>query len=513
MTGWKMYSQIHQLKSMGFNKSQVARQTNLNVKTVDKYWEVGPDDFAEIIQNSSNRTKKLAPYQDVILSWLQQYPDMSASQVMDWLEEYYPYDQFRERTVRRFVTWLRKEHRIFKTVSERQYQAVPDPPMGKQMQIDFGETTVRKSTGGFIKIYGMGTVLSHSRYKYAEWSDKPLTTATFIQMLGHCFDYLGGIPEELVFDQDKLVAISENYGDIIYTYEFEKFKQAHKFKVRLCKKNDPQSKGRVEAIIKYSKRNFAANRLFIDLKIWNQSCEDWLERTANSRLHGITKKVPAEVFLLEKQYLRPVPCGKTIPGDIVTRSVRKDNTVLYKSNRYTVPVGTYKPGLELKVEEEAEILKLFDLQTDKLVAQHRVSREKGALIQNTHHLRDNTKKIDELYDKTFNLLGATAQASEFLTYVRREKRRYVREQFGLMEKLTQKYPLGVIEKAIDYCLARKLYSAVDCRDAAAYILSQEEAPAQTSCLAKQGYRPGVLKVKTEQRSITAYTRLLGGEKL
>ncbi len=513
MTGWKMYSEIHQLKSMGFNKSQVARQTSLNVKTVDKYWDVGPDGFAENIQNSSRR-KKLDPYQNVILSWLQQYPDMSASQVMDWLEEHYPDDQFRERTVRRFVTWLRKEHFIFKTVSERQYQAVPDPPMGKQMQIDFGETTVRKSTGGFIKLYGMGTVLSRSRYKYAEWSDKPLNTATFIQMLGHCFDYIGGVPEELVFDQDKLVAVSENYGDIIYTYEFEKFKQTHGFKVRLCKKNDPQSKGRVEAVIKYLKRNFAANRLFIDLKIWNQCCEDWLERTANSRLHGTTKKVPAQVFLLEKQYLRPVPFVITIPGDIVTRLVRKDNTILYKSNRYTVPTGTHKPGLELEVKEEAEILKLFDLETGKLVAQHRVSREKGTLIQNTHHLRDNTKKIDELYEKVFNLLGATAQASEFLTSIRHEKRRYVREQFGLMEKLTQKYPMCVVEKAIAYCLAQKLYSAVDCRDAAAYFLSQEQAPAaETSRLIRPGHCLEVLTVKAEQRSITAYTRLLGGEKI
>jgi len=513
LTGWKMYSEIHQLKSKGFNKSQVARQTGINVKTVKKYWGVDPDNFAEIIKNSGSRTKKLNPYKDVIFGWLQQHPDMSASQIMDWLKEHYPNDQFRERTVRRFVTWLRKEHHIVKNVTERQYQAVPDPPMGRQMQIDFGETAVRKSTGGFIKIYGMGAVLSHSRYKYAQWSDKPLTTAAFIQMLGYCFEYIGGVPKELVFDQDKLVAVSENYGDIIYTYEFEKFKQAHGFKVRLCKANDPQSKGRIEAVIKYLKRNFAANRLFIDLKIWNQCCEDWLERTANSRVHGTTKKVPAEVFLVEKQYLRPVPFVKTIPGDIVTRSVRKDNIILYKSNRYSVPIGTYKPGLELEVKEDEDILNLFDLETGHLIAQHRVSLKKGALIQNTHHLRDNTKKIDELYEKTCTLLGSTIQAAEFLAGIRRKKRRYVREQFGLMEKLTLKYPLAVIEKAVTYCLDLKLYSAVDCRDAVAYFSSQQELPAQTTCLGELRSCPGVLKVKAVQRSITAYTELLGGEKI
>jgi len=42
---------------------------------------------------------------------------------------------------------------------------------------------------------------------------------------------LGGVPKELIFDQDKLMTVSENYGDIIYTYEFEKFKQAMGFTV------------------------------------------------------------------------------------------------------------------------------------------------------------------------------------------------------------------------------------------------------------------------------------------
>lgn len=508
-----MYSEIHQLKEIGLKKSQVSRQLGINVKTVKKYWEVDPDSFAGLIQQSGSRVQKLNSYRNVILGWLQQFPDMSSSQVMDWLKEHYPGIRFRERTVRRFVARLRKEHNILKILSKREYQAVADPPMGKQMQVDFGETTVRKSTGGFIKIYGMGAVLSHSRYKYAQWSDKPLTTATFILMLSYCFDYIGGVPEELVFDQDKLVAVSENCGDIIYTYEFERFKQAHGFKVRLCKTNDPESKGRVEAVVKYMKRNFADHRLFIDLKIWNRCCEDWLERTANSKQHGITKKVPAEVFLVEKQYLRPVPFSKTIPEDIVTRSVRKDNTILYNSNRYSVPIGTYEPGLELQLKDEAGTLTLLNPVTDQIVAKHRISLEKGALVQNTHHLRDNTKKIDEFYEKTLALLGDTAQAVEFLLGLRREKSRYVREQFGLMNQLALKYPSPIVEQAVTYCLTQKLYSAVDCRDAAAYFLSQQQAPAVPSHLEGPGAWPSHLKVKAEQRSITAYTSLLGGDEI
>ena len=107
-----------------------------------------------------------------------------------------------------------------------------------------------------------------------------------------------------MLDQDKLLAISENYGDIIYTYEFERFKQAMGFSVYLCRKNDPESKGRIEAVVKFIKRNFASHRLFTDIKTWNQSFLGWLDRTGNYNVHG-TIKIPAQVFLEEQQYLRP----------------------------------------------------------------------------------------------------------------------------------------------------------------------------------------------------------------
>jgi len=62
--------------------------------------------------------------------------------------------------------------RMYKT-NTRQYQAVEDPPMGHQMQLDLGEVKVRAAGGGKKKLYAVGAVLSHSRYKYAEWSDRP----------------------------------------------------------------------------------------------------------------------------------------------------------------------------------------------------------------------------------------------------------------------------------------------------------------------------------------------------
>lgn len=512
MKGWKMYTEIHQLKNMGLNKSQVARHLGINVKTVNKYWNVDADGFFKMKQQSKKRAKKLDRYAETVLGWLQQFPDLSAAEVVDWLREHYPNDTFRERTVRRLAARLRKEYHIEKKPTERQYQAVVDPPMGKQLQVDFGEKLVRKASGGYIKIYLMGAVLSHSRYKYGEWSKKPFTTTTFIQALGHCFEYMDGVPEKIVLDQDKLAITNENYGDIIYTYEFEKFQQVMGFQVIACRKSDPESKGRIEAVIKYMKSNFAGHRLFINIELWNRDFEDWLDRTANRNIHSITKKVPAEVFLMEQQYLQPVPQIKTITADSLTVTVRKDNTVFYKGNRYTVPLGTYRPDRELEVRTENNILTLIDQETGEIMAQHKISLGKGVLVRNNHHLRDNSQKIAELYKKTLALLGGSPRVAAFLKAVHREKPRYVRDQFELLRKLTQKYPVHIIVQAINYCLDMEIYSAVGCRDTIAYLLREQDALSETSVLLQQEQEAlaTYLTVKTEHRSITVYTDLLGG---
>ncbi len=74
---------------MGFKKSQVARQLNLNIKTVRKYWgDMDAEAFSEHLQQGGTRSQKLDNYHDIILGWLRQFPTISGAQVMDWLKEH-----------------------------------------------------------------------------------------------------------------------------------------------------------------------------------------------------------------------------------------------------------------------------------------------------------------------------------------------------------------------------------------------------------------------------------------
>jgi transposase len=99
----------------------------------------------------------------------------------------------------------------------RLYAKVPELPFGKQMQLDFGQYRCRSG----LRLYIFAALLSASRYKYVIFQGRPFRTLDVIQHLLDALDYFGSRPEELVIDQDRLMVVSENAGDIVCTKEFQ----------------------------------------------------------------------------------------------------------------------------------------------------------------------------------------------------------------------------------------------------------------------------------------------------
>ncbi|MHB1463474.1 MAG: hypothetical protein ACYC1M_19520, partial [Armatimonadota bacterium] len=138
---------------------------------------------------------------------------------------------YKERTVRDYVYKLRNEHNLPKTERKREYSSVPELPPGQQLQADFGQYWAERQDARRIKLHFVIFILAHSRYKYIVWQTRSFTSVDFVRSLESCFESLGGIPRELVIDQDRLMTVDENYGDIIYTHEFERCKNRHGFTV------------------------------------------------------------------------------------------------------------------------------------------------------------------------------------------------------------------------------------------------------------------------------------------
>ena len=439
----KVYNAIHQLKERGFKKDSVAKQLDINWRTVDRYWDMTVEEY-ESQARQLKRGSQLDDYKDQIILWLRQYPAMTAAQVGDWLKEHYK-ASFKERTVSRYVKRLREEYGLKKTVTPRDYEAVPELPMGQQVQVDFGQKLMPNVDGGLTKVYAAVFLLARSRYKYAEMQSRPFTSVDLVRICHNCFRYFGGMPQEMVFDQDSILCVSENAGDIIYTYEFEKFRQETRVSIYLCRGADPESKGKIENSVKYVKGNFLSG-----------ACLEWLERTANAKEHGTTKLIPAEVFKEEREYLRPLVGLDESSNPFICRTVRKDNTILYNSNRYSVPLGTYNTQPEVRLETRDNMLYIQTVFGEP-ICEHRIATGRGLLIQNKSHTRDRTTALDKLQDDLdAALLG---QATDFLQVIRTEKSRYSRDQFKIIQSLIDQYGVANVLEGVNFCMNNTLHSA------------------------------------------------------
>lgn len=479
MKNWMIYEKIQELKRNKLNKSQASRRLGIDYKTVLKYWDMPPDEYAEKLKTSESRRKKSDKYKEFALKLLRKYPDMSAAQIYDRIKEETGCTDLcvKERAFRNYISFLREEYEIKRPEHFRQYEAVADPPFGHQAQVDMGEITLETTSGKHKKIYAFGMVLSNSRYKFICWIDHPWTTSDFVEAHMKAFTYFGGRPLEIVYDQDKVLAVSENHGDIIYTAGFESYHDSISFDIYLCRGSDPESKGRIENVIKYAKHGFAEHRVFEDIDSFNEDCLAWLERTGNRKVHETTKKIPAEVFALEKEYLKPVSeysFMKSVNKSI-DYQVRKDNVVLYKSNRYRVPKGTYSKGKKVHIIPDGNEISIVDPLTGEVYATHPLCTGKGELIgTSSHEDRDMSQSVKDLDASVKALLDNSEVAIEFLNQLHVVRKRYYRDQLLEIKKLFKEWGINAILDAITYCKEKDLYSASELKSAILYLQKYEE---------------------------------------
>ena len=461
--------EIHRLQSEGFSKSKIARKLGISRNRVIDYLKMSPEDFEEFLSSLRVREKKLDPYRARIIEWLKEHPDLTAAQIYDWLEEKLEVKNVSENTVRNYVNVLRDQYYIPKVKAHRTYSAVPEVPMGSQAQVDFGQTVVEDSQKRKHRLYFIAFILSHSRYKYVEWLDRPFRTTDVIHMHENAFQYFGGMPEEMVYDQDALLAVSENAGDLIMTAEFTKYHQARQFRIYLCRKSDPESKGKIEQVVKFVKNNFSNNRTYHNIEDWNSSCEAWLKRTGNHKVHHNIKKRPFEVHALEKQHLRKVSSTYYLFDNIhvpsITRSIQKDNIIRYDGNRYSVPKGTFRSGSPniAYVTEKDGLLYIRLKEAGKVIAEHEVSSKKGETITALEHREKNTSKRDLLINDIEGFFQDKTSIEWFISVLKERYPRHLIDQLKLIQHSIKSYP-NEVEEALEKVRKMHMTSANDFRD-------------------------------------------------
>ena len=459
-----MWYKIKELFSKGQSYSQISRNLGIDRHRVSKYLHMSESEFLSSEAYIRNYTHKMDAYESFVLNELRSCPSYSSKQIEDHLKEAYgkEVEGICSKTVFNYVVHIRAKYSIPKFERPpRPYDKLPELPFGEYAQADFGEYWMQRTDGRHLKVYFFVMVLSRSRYKYVYFCTKPFNTAMTVYAHELAFSYYGGRPKKMLYDQDKVLLHDENLGDLILTKGFRAFVDQQHFEPVFCRKSDPESKGKVENVVKYVKQNFLKGRLFIDAEYLNEECLAWLERTGNGAMHHGIYRIPSDVFKEERDYLQPY-YGTPVEPQVEMKeySVRKDNTISYHCSYYTVPSGTYKnAGTHVMVEEQEGRLHIYSKETGKRIANHPLSEVKGVLVQDPAH---KTVRGEGITDKELTIhgyIGDIEALDLFLAGISQSKPAYYSRNLSYIIHQMYGYKPEVLHEALVRCLTSKAYNA------------------------------------------------------
>jgi transposase len=273
----------------GLKKTELAQKLGLHRRTIHHWIETGQldreldDEFVRYTPRPAV-AKKLDPYCGIIQARLEEFPRLSAKRL---------FDEIRAAGYTGGYTQL-KEH------VRRARPAPPPEPLvrfetapGHQAQVDFASFTLP-----WGRRYALLVVLGYSRLLWLHFYSRQ-TMQTLFRGLEAAFEFFGGVPAELLFDQMSAVITEDRRNDggtLVENAEFLRFAHHHGFKVRACRPYRAKTKGKVERPIRYMRDSFFYGRTFLNDPDLDAQAEHWLGHVANVRCHATTKERPIERF-------------------------------------------------------------------------------------------------------------------------------------------------------------------------------------------------------------------------
>ncbi|MGM0673048.1 MAG: IS21 family transposase [Pseudomonadota bacterium] len=399
---------IHKIKALydegrGLSIRAIGKELGVSRNTVRKYLRT-EESVVAAAQTDRRRSQRLDGQRAYIVHLLERFPKLSCVKLARKLEAKLGPLAISQRTLRRYV---RRVKARVACAQPRYYEPVLDMVPGVQCQVDPGELRRVVIGGEERPVYFVVFVLSFSRVLYVGVSFQPIDTECFIRLHDEAFRYFGGVPEECVYDQTKLVVIAEEFRELTVNPRFHEYATAAGIRVHACEGYDPESKGKVEAGVKYVKQDAFYGDTFADVQALREHLQQWLEDVANARVHGTTGRVPREHFEAEERahlrsYLTPA-CARRAGDGLEPRKVDKTGLISWRANKYTVPLA-YQQGRVGVREQDAELW-IHDLETGTRLAVHPLAPGKGQVVRNTDHYRDHARHLQDLEQAIVGQLG------------------------------------------------------------------------------------------------------------
>ena len=239
-----------------------------------------------------------------------------------------------ERSLRRAVADAKEVWRQKQALEGRVYRPWVSAP-GEWMLCDWGAAGTVPTPAGPRKLSFFSAVLGWSRFRTVSFSCSERFGALAVG-LAHSFEQVGGVPGRVLFDNPKTVATGHLAGVAVLNPDLVRLAAHYRFSPRTTERQDPESKGKVEALVRFTKSDLIPYEGFGSLDEANVAGAEWC-REVNAEVHYETRARPAERLEVERPLFRALPAARPAVACGEQRKVDRLATVRFCSARYSVP--------------------------------------------------------------------------------------------------------------------------------------------------------------------------------
>jgi transposase len=349
------------------------------------------------------------------------------------------------RSLRRAVASAKAEHRRTRRVY-RPWAPVP----GEHLVFDWGEV-------GPLKVFC--AVLAWSRWRFVRFAERQ-DQATTLALLAECFEQLGGVPEVLLTDRMGCLVGGVVANVVVPAPGYVTFAAHYGFRVDFCEAADPESKGMVEHLVGYAKRDLVTGLgPFADLGHANSAAVSWCAEV-NGRLHGEIMAVPDERLLVECTLLGSLPSMRPAIGAVETRTVDRLRTVRFRAARYSVPGSVIGRKVELRVEGPELVI---DHQGSE-ITRHRLVGPGEMSLVDAHYggpARRPARAVRPRTPAELAFLGLGPVAEAFLRAAAAAGTTKLPSELGIIVELERAHGREALVAALERALAFRRFRAAD----------------------------------------------------
>jgi transposase len=435
---WAEIRRLHEVERL--TGRAIARRLHCCTKTVSK--------ALALPQPPTGRPKArgsiLDPYRPQIDALIAKHADLSAVRVREEIAK-------GAEGYRGGVGLVRRYLRQSRPARGRVYQEVFYEP-GEALQVDWGDCGRLTIGQTPRRVSVFVAVLCYSRLCYIEFSLSQ-RKAEFYRALVHALEFFQGSPRKIIFDNLKAAVLNGSGRNACLHPEFLALCGHFCMEPIACAARDPESKGIVEAKVKYVKGNALAGRSE-ELRAWEdyqRLAPQWRDEVANVRLHAVTRERPLDRYQKERGRLRPLPAIPFDTDDVLSVVVTPHARVRYDGNRYSVPPALVRKPVTLRANTTA----VWILAEGQEVARHPRCYEKGQLLRRPQdHLaalkRRRRRRANEC-EEEFDALGPLAREFHLkLLSMPIKATIHLRRLLGLVRLYGRKDLLAAVAHALQY---------------------------------------------------------------